>query len=305
MRIFFFFLKLAIFSSVVGALVYFFGGTLWLQVGSYAFQQDVAQLPLYDHNIAVYTHMCQQSPQASDNSTPIEFQIRFLDDRQYVVEVVCSLIENSPIEIKRATLPLFIAKLPGSAGLVFPVDPSVEVTSAVRLGSINKQLGIELKGDTVSTGQAIEPLVGLYPKAECASFGYSCCTEGSQAGKGDPLSRSVTDCPTRCFPACGSVPFVELFNSDPPYEQESREVSMNGNSLDVIFNYGVNPKTVKNVHIEYGDGKNQDSTLADGIFSHTYTCSAACRYVVTLTTTDSSGVSSVETSQSKIYIVKK
>lgn len=305
MRILSFFFKLVLLGGAVSAFIYFFGGLLWLKVGTYAFLRDVNHLPLYDSDISTYLQLCQQAPESSDNSTPYAFQLRFLDDRRYVVELVCTLIENSPIELKQGSLPPFITKVPGSAGFTYPIEQQEPVTSAIVLFSVNKHMGVQLQGDTVTTGPEIESLVGTYPKSMCVSFGYQCCDSESQAGQGQLLSRSVTDCPTRCFPACGSLPFVELFNSDPPYEQTSREIAMTTNTMDVIFNYGVNPKTAKNVHIEYGDGKTQDSSLVDGIFTHTYLCTGACTFTVKLTVTDENGVSSVENSQSTIYIVKK
>lgn len=305
MRILFFFFKLALFCGTLGILVYFFGGTLWLKIGSYGLQQDVEQLPRYFHNISIYNKLCQESPQSSENSVPFAFQLRFLDDRVYALELVCTLIESSPIELKRGSLPPFIARAPGSAGFSYPIAQPEDSVSAIRLRSLNKEIGMQLSGDAVSLSSDIHPIVGLYPRAECASFGYQCCSQGSQAGKGALMTGPVTDCASTCFASCSNLPFVELFNSDPPYEQETREIEMPVSTLDVVFNYGVNPKTVKNVHISFGDGQEQDSPLADGIFSHTYTCDGPCTYTASLTTIDGSGVSSVETSQSKIYIVKR
>src|SRR5258708_6153576 len=103
MRILAFFLRLLVFSAIIGVFVYFFGGTIWLKVGSYGFSQDITQLTLYDKNIATYNKICQTSPGSSENSVPLSFQLRFIDDRQYALEVVCTLIENTPIEIKRAS----------------------------------------------------------------------------------------------------------------------------------------------------------------------------------------------------------
>lgn len=305
MRILSFFFKLALFCGVLGVLIYLFGGSLWLKVGSYALQQDVEQMPLYYRNISVYEKLCKESPQSSENSVPLAFQLRFLNDRAYAIEVVCTLIESSPIEIKRGTLPPLISKVPGSAGFSYPLSQTEDVESAIRLRSINKEIGIKLSGETVSISENIQPIVQLYPRAECVSFGYQCCTDGSQAGKGDILRAPIADCAARCFASCTSLPFVELFNSDPPYTQEAREIEMTDTTLNVVFNYGVNPKTIKNVHIDFGDGEQQDSNLPDGIFSHTYTCSGPCTYTVFLSTTDAGNVSSVETSQSKIYIVKR
>lgn len=305
MRILSFFFRLFVITGIVGVFVYFFGGTIFLMVGTYNFRQQVEQLPLYSRNIADYAQMCQHSPQSSENSTPLGFEIRFLDDQRYVVEVICTLIENSPIEIKSGSLPPLIAKMPGSAGFFYPLEQKELVTSALRLKSINKELGMALIGDTVSVGDSIQPVIGGFPKGECASFGYFCCGEGSEVGQGVALTQVVTNCANRCFPVCKQVPFVELFNSDPAFAPNSREVVMTGPTLDVIFNYGISPKTIKNVHIDFGDGSVQESIYADGIFTHTYSCPGPCRLVVKLSATDAVGTPSIETDESKIYIIRR
>lgn len=305
MRILGFFFRLLVVAGVIGAFVYFLGGTLWLQVGTYNFRTDVEQLTRYPRNIADYTQMCQHSPQSSENSTPLGFELRFLDERNYVVEVVCTLIENSPIEIKQGSLPPLITKLPGSAGFYYPLDQKEVVTSAVRLFSINKEVGIALTGDTLTVGPDIYSVIGNFPKAECSAFGYSCCNVGSQVGQGNQLTRVVTDCATSCFPVCGTVPFVEFFNSDPPYETQTREIVMSADTLDVVFNYNISPKDIKNVHINFGDGNEQNSTYADGIFTHTYSCPGPCRIAAVISATDAAGVSSIESEETKIYIVRR
>lgn len=305
MRILGFLFRLAVILTLVGAFIYTLGGTIWLQVGTYTFRTDVEQLPRYNRNIADYTAMCQNSPQSSENSTPLGFEIRFLNDQEYVVEVVCRLIENAPIELKKGRLLPFISKLPGSAGIFYPIEQQEVFTSAVRLKSINKEIGVALVGDTLKVGQEISAVIANFPKAECLSFGYSCCNLSSQTGKGEPLTRVVTDCPTSCYSACGTVPFVELFNSDPPYDRQTRELVMSGDSLDVLFNYGINPKDVKNVSIDYGDGTVENSPYPDGIFTHTFSCAGPCRMIVKITATDKAGLSSIETEETKIYIIKR
>ncbi len=305
MRILYFFFRLLLLAAAVGAFIYFLGGNIWLQIGTYPFRQDIEQLTIYNRQLAAYTQMCQNSPESSAYSTPLGFELRFLDERKYVIEVVCKLIEGSPIEIKSGSLPLFISKLPGSAGFFFPLDERETVISAVRLFSFNKELGVALEGDTVKTGNDIQPILGNFPRAACVSFGYACCEEGSQSGQGEMLTRAVTDCPTRCFPSCASVPFVELFNSDPPYEPQSREIVMTESQMAVVFNYGISPKTISSVHIDFGDGSGEDSTYADGIFTHTFSCPGPCRYSAKLSARDSKGVSSIETNESKIYIIRR
>lgn len=305
MRILFFFIRLAVLAAVLGVFIYFVGGTLWLKIGSYGFQQDIQELPLLSKKVTEYTQVCQNAPQSSDNSIPLGFQLRFLNDQEYVTEVVCSLIENVPIEIKRGKLPPLLTKAPGSAGIYYPLEQTTLYTSSLRLKSINKELGFSLEGDVFKMGLDIQPLAGLYPKAECNAFGYACCNSASEIGKNQLIGKMVTDCPTNCFAACKSVPFVALFNSDPPYDSQTREIALTTDNLSVLFNYSINPKTVTSVHIDYGDGTGEDSQYADGIFTHTYACMGGCHYTVSLTSKDADGVSSLETGESKIYIVRR
>lgn len=305
MRVLSYLFKLSLVSLIVGALIWLFGGYIWLSVGTYNFINDVWQLPLLNRNLAVYMQMCARAPEGSENSVPKAFALRFVDERNYVVELVCSLIEDSPIQIKTGSLPMFITRNPGSSGFIFWLDDKSGTHSALRLTSLRHALGVELRGDTVVKGNQIQEIASEYPHSTCQARLFTCCAPGSQLGVGEALNVGVTDCPQSCFLQCKNVPFIEVFGSDPGYEPQTRELMMSDASLDVIFNYSVLPKTVDLVTMDFGDGTTQTSSYSEGIFVHTYVCEGSCKFTAALVARDADGSTSVDTSNAKIYIIRR
>ncbi|PWU22885.1 hypothetical protein C5B42_04855 [Candidatus Cerribacteria bacterium 'Amazon FNV 2010 28 9'] len=307
MRILHFFLQVLILCIFISLFVYFWGGQLWLKVGTYQFIQDGMSLPAGAKQLEAYTQMCAQAPSSSDASTPIGMQLRFNDNTSYSIELVCSLIENSPIHIKDGKLPPLISKDPGSAGFFYSF--SGDNLASVSLSSLGKHQIVMLKNDSVYLSDTDEASQNQYPQSVCTSFGYSCCNNQSNVGVGDVRSLGVVDCPTACYRSCTALPYVELFDTDPAVSVSTRETVMKSASQDFIFNYGVHPSVatekVTTVHIDYGDGQSQDSTQAEGIFTHTYTCQTSCRFTVKLTISDTAKKTSIESPGSIIYIVKR
>lgn len=305
MRILSFFFKFGLFLVVLGALGYLFGGTLWLKMGTFGFINEVNALTNTNKQLQQYTPMCQQASSASQDSTPLGVQLRFTNNTHYVIELVCSLIEDSPIKIREGNLLPLITKDPGSAGFYYAV--SGQNDAWVSLGSLGKHAYITLKDDTVSLHDTAETVLNSLPKSECDSFGYSCCNDGSLLGEGEARIDGVTDCPGKCFPVCQKVPYVELFASDPAATIDTRELTLTQATNDIVFNYGVNSANGKitEVQIDYGDGATDSSTLPQGVFTHTYNCSGPCKYTVSLQARDITGKVSIATQESKIYIVKK
>jgi hypothetical protein len=305
MRVLQFFFQIFLFIGVVGGLIYFFGGNIWLRVGSFSFVEDVKALANSNKQLQQYTSMCQQAPASSESSSPLGVQLRFLDNQRYVTELVCTLIESSPLILKEGKLPLFIAKDPGSSGFFYASSGSN--LASVSLTSIGKHIFVELNNDTVTLEATTQAPQNQYPKSECISFGFSCCADDSLVGEGDVRSLGVIDCPTSCFPICQKVPYIELFASDPPSTLDTHELALSSSTADVVFNYGVSSANgkIESVTIDYGDGEVQTSTVAQGIFTHTYTCNGPCKYTASLKVQDASGKTSVESMNSKIYIVRK
>jgi len=303
MRILKFLFSLVVIAVVLGAFLFTIGGTLWLHIGTVPFIHDAQVMIDNTAQIQPFIQMCRQSPASSDLSTPIGFQMRFLDSSTYQVELVCSLIENTPIVLRTGKLLPFITKAPGSAGL--DVSLTDDVTSGVVLTSLGKQRVVQLNRSSITFPKT--PEAGISENrinSECSGFGYMCCDEQSESGNGQQILSGVTDCSNRCFQTCSKVPFVELFGSDPVASVENHEILMRSDSLNVVFNYSVNtPKPLQKVVIDYGDGSTQESTQQQGLFTHTFACSGPCRRTVMLRVSDTSGAVSVDNKTSTFYIV--
>lgn len=303
MRVFIFFLRIAIIAGIAGVFMYFFGGNVWLHLGSGGFFADARSLIGYSKDFTGFTQQCQQAPAGGDSSSPQAFQLRFIDNSRYALEVVCTLTPTMPITIKEGHLPPLMTKVPGSSGLLYPV--SGDANGVVQLTSLGKIMTVQLQNDSVEINSAADLTVAVNPKAECQSFGYACCSDNSKVGQGSQLSAGVTDCPRTCWRSCMSVPFIELFTSDPAMSVDSHIVTLTSSSQDVVFNYGVNTNGLKvsTVHIDYGDGAEGSSTFAQGVFTHTYTCNGPCKYTVKLKANTADGKVSVDSLDGTIYIV--
>lgn len=305
MRILRFFVQFGVLALIVAAFVWLVGGTIWLRMATIPFQQEVKTLTEMNKQFQSYTQRCQSAPSSTQDSSPIGVQIRFVDDQSYVVELVCSLIESQPIELHTGKLPPLITRAPGSAGFFYSNAGGSD--TGVDLVSLGKHLSMVLEKDTFSIGKSIAIPDAAYPQNSCKGFGFSCCSDQSGVGDGVQKSVGVLDCPTSCFERCSSVPFVELFTSDPLATFDLHEINLSKESQSVTFSYAVTStnSTVASVSIDYGDGSNDSATTSQGIFSHTYTCASGCRYTVKIAGKDALGKSSLESPQSTLYIVRK
>jgi hypothetical protein len=304
MRVLRFFFQLFILAAIVGVFMYTIGGTVWLTASTSHFLNDVKSLSRLSQKIQQYIPACQEAPGSSENSSPNGFQLRFTDNHHYVIELVCSLIEDTPIQLSEGTLPPFITKDPGSSGFYY--SQAEDLTANIQLRSFGKTKVIQARTDKISF-PATYDTSSTVPKNTCSGFGYFCCNDQSQTGTGEHRTEGITDCPAQCYATCNTIPFVEFFASDPVANVNASEIAMTTSSLDVTFNYGVQTPDdkVSAVTIDYGDGNTQDASELQGIFVHTFTCDSTCRYKVTLRVTDTKGRTSVENKTGTIYIVRR
>lgn len=244
---------------------------------------------------------CVNAPGSSPYSVPIAYQLRFLTDTDYQVELVCSYIEESPVLMRTGKLPFLVTKLAGSTGFYYSL--SARQQSAVELSAIWYTRQFVLDGVTVEQSNA--KVKNINPKSVCSGYGYTCCEQGVYAGVGD-VYPYAKDCPSTCFSACSPLPYVESFNAD-PYPLDGSTVTMQGTTQQVIFSYAASSRGPKiaYVTIDYGDGSTDKSVEKSGIFTHQFECSSSCRIPVTLTATDVTGQVSVENPHATLYIVKE
>ena len=134
MRIVGFFIRSLLSLGILAALVYFVGGYLWMTVSLGSFRSNISVLEDSLANTSTINKLCVNAPASSPYSVPKAIQLRFIDNKNYVLEVVCSLIENTPVQMGMGTLPSFIEKEQGSSG--FYVDMVASQPSSVTLRSL-------------------------------------------------------------------------------------------------------------------------------------------------------------------------
>lgn len=285
--------------------MYFIASQMWLAIGSRQFMSDIAVLEDLVDNPSGNAKRCQNAPASSKFSVPRAVQLRFTNDSSYVVELVCSLIENTPVQITQGTLPYLITKTPGTSG--FYVDLAKPQASAVTLRSLYAHTDFNFSGKLLPASQKIpgEKTVSV-PATSCAGWGYQCCQSPSEIGSGASESTGVLDCPTTCFGVCTPRPYIVAFVSD-PYPASNNEIVMDSDTLTVTFSYTaeLTGGAISGVNIDYGDGQKDSSTEATGVFTHSYSCSGPCRFSAQITASDTKGNSSLATDTATLYIVRR
>lgn len=222
-------------------------------------------------------------------------QVRFVSGTEYVYEWRCAE-SSTTIEQKKGTLPRFVQKAPGSAGVIAK-DPDVD-GSAIRLTLWGRT-------KTVLYGSA-DPETWQSPASVCSGFGFVCCNPLEEAGAGGAPPAPATDCPNECFRSCRQRPLILGFRTDPPIELTSRVVELRGSSPEVLFSYVVQDldDKIQQVTIDFGDGSAKSSSKDADSIQHRYVCSSPpCQFTATLRATDSMGNESVASGISRIEVM--
>jgi len=147
-------------------------------------------------------------------------QIRFVDDKNYVLETVCSDFPKKPILIETKTLPVFVKKIAGSSGFVF--NTQKPVASQITINSLGKEQIIYKEINDLANGEPpalIDYIAG--PASECQAFNYQCCQEDVELGVGSK-QELATDCPKSCYQSCQPRPLVVSFNAMPSSLEDRR-----------------------------------------------------------------------------------
>lgn len=305
MRILRLLITFLVWLALLSAFVYFIGTRLWLFVGSTLFIQDAQVLVKQLAKEESFADRCAQAPTASSLTRPKALQLRFLNESDFVVEIVCSFIEDSPIQLYESSLPPFVRKAAGASGFYFDLARRQETSIRLQVFSHEQDLtftGLKVLRANLPSAPAAQP----YPATACTAFGLQCCTLDVQRGVGNQMMDGVTDCPRSCYAACAAIPYLQSFSAD-PYPEANNEVVLTSPTQDVVFSYTASHADgqIRSVEIDYGDGKKETSNRPNGVFTHTYTCETECRYPVVIRATDSNGNVSVANTSSTLYIVRR
>lgn len=293
-------LKFLLYSVVVIAIVAVVGALLSREAllfwGTSTVKSSLTTLQAISVNYGDYVFQCRQKGSPPDQIAVTGLQLRFINNREYVLELICNGLQFDPIVIERKTLPFLVQKQAGPGGIIWGND-----LSAITLGVYGRtqSIGVDKK-EIVSS---MKPLTaGVSPQTTCQGRGFSCCNADTQFGTG-LLQSEVNDCPRSCFASCLPRPVVLSFTTDPVLDPR-RTITIPPNQTVgfayVISNDGGKPVTVT---LDFGDGQTETSDNLVHKTEHLYICNTGvCNYQVHLTVKTEDQIDSVPNEVSQLTV---
>ncbi len=280
-------IRLAVVLMMVFFVVFFGGREIILYWASAQVITDVRTLTIPQRWREAAT-LCSQ--EFSEGQSYDGFQLRFLNDRDYNLEVHC--LSTAPGLQASRKLPGWVKKTTGSAGFFYNyVDQQLAGEITLELWGQRKLVFAE--GDRANQVWGISNLRANLPASVCQAHGLRCCDPVQEVGKGDLQSGGVTDCPASCYTSCQQRPLLLSFQTDPPLDYEQRQINLSGNTALVLFNFVFDDRAaaLDQVTIDYGDGTTEVlSGKRNGQFSKEYACATPpCLYQVKLIARDVDG----------------
>ncbi len=242
----------------------------------------------------------------SEVGSPVNrLQLRFLNDREYVLEVACEGSFQYYPWSETKTLPWQVRKTTGNAGFSIPLDHrAIQGEITLNLWLRNIILTAEDENLAVRSGEST--ILSENIVSSCQAHGLTCCDAITEQGVGDVFSRGVNDCQETCYRSCQSRPNLLFFQTDPAADSATRQVKLDAENTFMLFNYTfATPQAdVQEVVLDFGDGTQETFSTAIGKTTHEYSCQQdACHYVASIKATDQQGVSSADLRISQIEIV--
>jgi len=299
MRIFKFLFSSLVALSIVSVLTFFIGREVLLIVASSTVTESLAELREIAEDSTEYAQKCRQKGVLA-NANPIsQLQLRFLDSRQFVTEVICTQFSLEPIVVKKKSLPILATKTPGSSGVFWGKE-----RSGLQLEVLGRQKDVFVENEQIADSQPGNLSYGVHPVSTCDGYGYQCCQEEAYSGIGESYKK-VSDCPKSCFSSCLARPIVLAFNADPFPDEKTRTLRVQSGET-VTFSY-VTSYTLKekvSLTVRYGDGEHESLSTMSGTTTHQYTCSSSqCVYVAELVARSASGVGSAMTPVTQLNVL--
>jgi hypothetical protein len=241
------------------------------------------------------------------------YQLRFVTNTDYVIEVDCRLVDGDPLILSQNQLPRPVVKLLGS-GVLLGVEEAGAVNSSVVLAYQDRLRAVGFEDGTVKSWRLAD--ISRWqanrrqqPATSCEAWGYECCDPTQSVGSGEQLSgEKLLTCSKSCYESCSLRPVVIYFNSDPVMDPRNRTAVVYGDSELVQLGYQIEDfdSEVAQVSIDFGDGEVSDGLGATGIVSHEYNCQLSeCRYTATLSAVDNAGLDLAETALTSLTIIMR
>lgn len=311
-------------TTVVGFFIY---REILLWSATRNIESSLSVLGAYaDRNVSG-SECLAQSDGGSDDSLLPTYQLRFLNDNEYILEAVCPLTQSTPIELERRRLPKLTQKVPGKSGFVWGEGLKTGIKVQV-FGELDKLFGeigggsgsdggdgsaplfhlsrqriITLDSGVVDTKQELLP-DSQTPVASCEGYGYSCCDEVSQVGVGEKINGAIS-CNQRCFSKCVDRPTVLSFVSEPYVDPFTNKVEVFG-GMPVVFAFKATKGSSEGiqVYLDFGDDVQESTNSAEGQFVHQYECSnSSCAFTARLDVVNDDGVAASNLPINELSIV--
>ncbi|MCD8484275.1 hypothetical protein LRY65_00160 [Candidatus Woesebacteria bacterium] len=294
------FLKLSLVLFLIALFGFYGGREIWLFVAAEQVVTDAKHLT-YPKQWEDVISGCSSS--TITGSSPFEgFQLRFIDQENYALEVDCTAVQ--PVAKESTTLPQGVKKTVGSAGFYYDFDLQA-LSGEIQLEFLGRTRVVYADGETVKQTWGTTTFVASQPASACQAFGLTCCDPVEQQGVGEAVSAGVVDCSQNCFSQCLQRPTLLSFTADPTPNHETRTVSVEGTSSLVIFSYAFDETQaeVESVTIQFGDGTTRTLEDANSLVTKEYACpQRGCVYAATVKAVDVRGVESAESRLSTMVI---
>lgn len=287
--------------GIIGGIGFLITREVVLQIALSQISSHASQMQRIARNTGSYIQECQQKGSTPLTGSLIQaIQLRFTSSTAYALEVICSQYSLDPIVVETATLPPFVEKVAGSAGLTWRVEPSAISLTA---GGRTRSIGITEEDVVVGLTPA-DASSAFGPVTSCSGYGYTCCQAETSVGQGDQVT-TATDCPRTCFTSCAARPVILSVTTQPFLDQATRTVQLNrGEELSVGYvmdNAGLEGVVTT---IDFGDGEQAQFTEINALAPHTYQCfGPSCSYQLVVSATAANGAVSAATPVTMVTVV--
>lgn len=241
---------------------------------------------------------------SSAGESPVQgYQLRFISDRAFRLEAVCTASE--PALYKDDELVWPVSKTTGSAGLFTAGDGNITGEFTISLWGQTRLVTFDSLSKSVTHKWGESSLLSDVVWSSCQAHGLRCCDELSQQGTGERWSRGVTDCPQQCFTTCSERPVILSFRTQPAPTGNTRSVQVKQDEASITFAYQIESKEdIQGIVLDFGDGEKMELKSKSEKITHDYKCAQSeCTYDATLSILTISGLSEAVTPLRSITIV--
>lgn len=312
MQFFKYLFKIFVIVLVFLLAVFFVSREYFLSRASNQLEKNLSQLLALKSTNATYQQCLELAGDLNKNSEEALFtlQLRFIDNKNYQLELVCQGFEFSPQLIATHTLPTGVTKLAGSSGFMLAdgawainllYQPTIIADLPLPKILTNRTKTFLVEDSKVVDKLTKEPAIST-PTTLCAGYGFSCCDPIATLGQGE--TRPAADCRDYCYQTCLSRPMVLSFSAA-DYDQYAKRLTLSRNTpAQFFFSLSQQNGGQITVKIDFGDGQTWQGDQTQESVNHTYSCqTSSCQYQAKISLVDKTGVESQDSSVNTITVL--